>query len=65
MAAHGPIAELAAIADAMIDGLGVDYVEGGDRACYIRDLDRIHMPEITRFFDAERFYATKFHEAGA
>jgi antirestriction protein ArdC len=57
-----PIADLAAIADAMVAGLGVDYVEGGDRACYIRDLDRIHMPEITRFFDAERFYATKFHE---
>jgi antirestriction protein ArdC len=58
-----PIAELAAIADAMIDGLGVTYVEGGDRACYIRDLDELHMPEISRFHDAERFYATKFHEA--
>jgi antirestriction protein ArdC len=59
-----PIAELEAIADAMIAGLGVSYVEGGDRACYIRALDRIHMPEITRFTDAERFYATKFHECG-
>jgi antirestriction protein ArdC len=57
-----PIAELAAIRDAMIAGIGVDYVEGGERACYVRDLDRIHMPEIRRFFEAERFYATAFHE---
>lgn len=58
-----PIADLAAIADALITGLGVTYVEGGDRACYIRALDQIHMPDIRRFTDAERFYATKFHEA--
>jgi antirestriction protein ArdC len=58
-----PIADLAAIADAMITGLGVTYAEGGDRACYIRALDQIHLPDIRRFTDAERFYATKFHEA--
>jgi antirestriction protein ArdC len=57
-----PIAALAAIADAMIAGLGVDYVEGGDSACYIRALDQIRMPAITRFHDGERYYATKFHE---
>ncbi len=57
-----PIAALAAIADAMIAGLGVDYVEGGDSACYIRALDQIRMPAINRFHDGERFYATKFHE---
>jgi antirestriction protein ArdC len=58
-----PIAELAAVAHAMIAGLGVDYIEGGDRACFVRDLDQIRMPHITRFHDAERFYATVFHEA--
>lgn len=57
-----PIAELAAIADAMIAGLGVSYVEGGDSACYIRALDQIRMPVISRFHDGERYYATRFHE---
>lgn len=57
-----PVARLAAIMDAMITGLGVEFVSGGDRACYVRDLDRIHMPDIGRFVDAEKYYATGFHE---
>ena len=63
-AIEGPIADrrIGPIADAMIDGLGVGYEEGGDRACYIPGLDRIMMPPIHRFRDAEAYYATRFHE---
>jgi antirestriction protein ArdC len=57
-----PIARLKAATDAMRAGLGVTYVEGGDRACYIRALDTIHMPELRRFTDAEKFYAVMIHE---
>ena len=57
-------ARLGPIADAMIAGLGVAYHEGGDRACYWRDLDRIDMPPLARFVSAESYYATKFHECG-
>lgn len=57
-------ARIGPIADAMIEGLGVAYHEGGDRACYRRDLDRIDMPPVARFVSAEAFYATRFHECG-
>ncbi len=57
-----PVAPLAQMADAMIAGLGVEYREGGERACYIRTLDRIEMPAVSRFECYQRYLATKFHE---
>jgi len=57
-----PVAPLAQMADAMIAGLGVDYREGGDRACYIRGVDRIEMPDVSRFECYRRYLATRFHE---
>ncbi|SEA87624.1 ArdC family protein [Rubrimonas cliftonensis] len=57
-----PIAALQEITDAMRDGLGVGFQSGGDRACYIRALDAIHMPKIRRFHDAEKYYAVMIHE---
>jgi len=57
-----PVAPLAQMAVAMIAGLGVDYREGGDRACYIRGVDRIEMPEVSRFDCYRRYLATRFHE---
>jgi antirestriction protein ArdC len=35
----------------------------GDRACYTPFLDRIEMPERTRFESLDAFYQTLFHEA--
>jgi antirestriction protein ArdC len=57
-----PIAPLREIVEAMTAGLGVTYVEGGDRACYIRALDAIHMPEARRFLSYQHYVATRVHE---
>lgn len=57
-----PIAPLREIVEAMTAGLGVTYVEGGDRACYIRGLDTIHMPEARRFLSYQHYVATRVHE---
>ena len=57
-----PIAPLREIVEAMTAGLGVTYVEGGDRACYIRGLDAIHMPEARRFLSYQHYIATRVHE---
>jgi antirestriction protein ArdC len=57
-----PIAPLREIVEAMTAGLGVTYVEGGDRACYIRGLDAIHMPEARRFMSYQHYVATRVHE---
>jgi antirestriction protein ArdC len=35
---------------------------GGDRACYIRVLDRIWMPDLGSFDSPEAYYSTLFHE---
>ena len=34
----------------------------GDRACYIPSLDRIHLPDLSRFESAGAFYSTWCHE---
>lgn len=35
---------------------------GGNRACYVPSLDRIHLPSRTAFCSAEEYYSTLFHE---
>lgn len=35
---------------------------GGNRACYVPSLDRIHLPSRTAFSSAEEYYSTLFHE---
>jgi antirestriction protein ArdC len=57
-----PVAPLREIVEAMTTGLGVTYVEGGDRACYVRGLDTIHMPEARRFLSYQHYVATRIHE---
>jgi antirestriction protein ArdC len=37
---------------------------GGDRACYIPDLDLIKLPEPKAFANTESYYATSLHEMG-
>ena len=44
--------------------IDADVVFGGDRACYISSLDRIHMPDLKRFESASANYSTLFHERG-
>src|SRR5262249_53539127 len=39
-----------------------DVQHGGDRAYYSPLEDRIHMPNLDRFRDADSFYATLLHE---
>ena len=53
-----PIPEL----EAFFGSVGADVVTGGDRACYVPSLDRVHMPEMARFESASSGYATLAHE---
>ncbi len=57
-----PIEQLSHIAADVIEKMGVGYAEGGDRACYVPSLDKVHMPELSKFKGAELFYSTLFHE---
>ena len=57
-----PIEQLSHIAADVIENMGVGYAEGGDRACYVPSLDKVHMPELSKFKGAELFYSTLFHE---
>ena len=41
---------------------GADIRHGGNAACYIPSMDRVHMPEFEAFRDAESYYATLAHE---
>ena len=53
-----PIPEL----EAFFAAVGAEVVTGGDRACYVPALDRVHMPEMARFESASAAYATLAHE---
>jgi antirestriction protein ArdC len=57
-----PIEQLSHIATNMIECMGVGYEEGGDRACYVPSMDKVHMPELPKFKASELFYSTLFHE---
>ena len=49
-------------AEAFFAALGADIRVGGDRACYVLDADRIHIPPEAAFPDIGDFYATLAHE---
>ena len=55
-------------ADQVIAGTGATIVHGGDRACYIPSVDRIHMPDRESFVGTptstatESYYGTLLHE---
>ena len=50
-------------ADDFFTHTGAVIVQGGDTACYLPSLDRIHIPRIESFKDAESFYSTLAHES--
>ena len=49
-------------AESFFAATGANIREGGDAACYIPSLDRIHIPAFEAFRDAESYYATLAHE---
>ena len=57
-----PFEQLSHIASEMIEGMGVSYREGGNRAFYSPRLDEVCMPPLDRFPKAQDFYSTLFHE---
>lgn len=62
-----PLEPLAAVerighAEAFFAATGVQVDHGGSQACYIPSLDRVRMPAIEFFRDAEGYYATLGHE---
>ena len=49
-------------ADDFFTNTGAVIFQYGDEACYIPTLDRIHIPRLESFKDAESFYSTLAHE---
>jgi antirestriction protein ArdC len=49
--------------EAFFRATGAEIHHGGNSACYIPSLDRIHMPQFEVFRDAESYYTTLAHEA--
>jgi antirestriction protein ArdC len=58
---NNPVQRIQA-ADDFFARSGAVIVQGGDTACYVPSLDRIHIPRIDSFKDAETFYSTLAHE---
>ncbi|MFT3941554.1 ArdC family protein [Rhodopseudomonas sp.] len=54
--------ERIARAEAFFAATGAEIHHGGNRACYIISQDRIDLPPIEAFRDAESYYATRAHE---
>lgn len=59
---HTPIEECEAIVAAYRERGGPPIEFGGDRACYVPLLDRVHLPYAKDFNGDEEFYSTLFHE---
>ena len=59
--AAGPAAPIER-AEAFIERCGAEFHHGGDRAFYSPIHDRIHLPAVEAFIDAEGYTATKIHE---
>ena len=57
-----PAPERIAHADAFFGGLGIEVRHGGAQAYYSATEDRIQLPPLKAFHDAEGYYATLGHE---
>ncbi|WP_259701615.1 ArdC family protein [Synechococcus sp. CS-1324] len=55
--------ERLAAAETILSAWPVPVSHGGDKACYLPQLDRIQLPERAAFHSAAGFYATWAHEA--
>jgi antirestriction protein ArdC len=66
-AAPTPVEDLQSVDD-FVSRTGANIVRGGHRACYIPELDEIHMPPRELFTGSatstptEAYYSTKLHE---
>lgn len=49
--------------DRFIANAALEVIHGGDRACYSPLEDRIYMPSIERFKDADAYYSVILHES--
>ena len=58
-----PEPERLAAAEAVLSAWPVPVSYGGDRACYLPVVDRIHLPERAAFHSAGALYSTWAHEA--
>lgn len=50
------------LADTYFASVGAEVAHGGDRACYVPALDRIHLPLLAQFDDLAAYYSTSAHE---
>jgi len=57
-----PEPERIEIVEEFISDSGANIIQGGNRACYSPVSDKIRIPEIGAFGDAEAYYSTLFHE---
>jgi antirestriction protein ArdC len=62
-AAVRPEPERLAAAEAVLEAWPVPVNHGGERACYLPQLDRIALPDRAAFHSASALYATWAHEA--
>ena len=62
-AVQRPEPERLAAAEAVLSSWPVAVRFGGDQACYLPAVDRIHLPERAAFHSAAALYATWAHEA--
>lgn len=56
------VSELEEFVDNVKDGMDIEIIYGGDRACYIPSLDEVHIPMPEYFYSEYEFYATELHE---
>lgn len=49
-------------AEKLIAAQNAEIVFGGNRACYIPSLDKVHLPDYESFSSPEAYYATLIHE---
>lgn len=56
------VPERFAHADAFIANVGVRTIYGGDEACYLPDMDEVHLPNACQFDKPADLYGVAFHE---